>query len=371
MKVRYIKMETKNFDSLNDMILGPSGVGKTVFLSSLFQGTVNSCIKKDDCFVNLNSRSENGDNDMISSVVNAMGSARSYTTDTLMGKVKGTIAKINFNFDININDKSNCFVIPTHFIDYRGGATVSAKDKEQFEETAQLIETMENADIIRIFVEGPVLYTYRDNLEKAKVVTGANIYNQYFSVLNKVSRKENVSVVVTITKCDSDVIPADYRSNGFLELKKLAVQVFDVIFCYAHNLTEEHNWSFSLVPVSACQPGTTKSEFNEQYGTYFCTPKAGSKFIPQNICLSYLMGICMHMESRMKTIQRAIKFYTDDICNINLKSIFDRKANRARYDNDTEKIKEYTTKLEELKVVTATIRKLFADNLPDFTIYSA
>lgn len=39
-------METKNFDSLNDMILGPSGVGKTVFLSSLFQGTVNSCIKK-------------------------------------------------------------------------------------------------------------------------------------------------------------------------------------------------------------------------------------------------------------------------------------------------------------------------------------
>lgn len=67
----------------------------------------------------------------------------------------------------------------------------------------------------------------------------------------------------------------------------------------------------------------------------------------------------------MKTIQRAIKFYTDDICNINLKSIFDRKANRARYDNDTEKIKEYTTKLEELKVVTATIRKLFADNLPD------
>lgn len=51
---------------------------------------------------------------MISSVVNAMGSARSYTTDTLMGKVKGTIAKIDFNFDININDKSNCFVIPTH-----------------------------------------------------------------------------------------------------------------------------------------------------------------------------------------------------------------------------------------------------------------
>lgn len=109
-------METKNFDTLNDMILGPSGVGKTVFLSSLFQGTVNSCIKKDDCFVNLNSRSENGDNDMISSVVNAMGSARSYTTDTLMGKVKGTIAKINFNFDININDKNNCFVIPTHLL---------------------------------------------------------------------------------------------------------------------------------------------------------------------------------------------------------------------------------------------------------------
>lgn len=90
---------------------------------------------------------------MISSVVNAMGSARSYTTDTLMGKVKGTIAKINFNFDININDKSNCFVIPTHFIDYRGGATVSAKDKEQLEETAQLIETMENADIIRILLK--------------------------------------------------------------------------------------------------------------------------------------------------------------------------------------------------------------------------
>lgn len=30
-------METKNFDSLNDMILGPSGVGKTVFYHLFFR----------------------------------------------------------------------------------------------------------------------------------------------------------------------------------------------------------------------------------------------------------------------------------------------------------------------------------------------
>lgn len=38
-------METKNFDSLNDMILGPSGVGKTVFIIS-FSGNREFLHKK-------------------------------------------------------------------------------------------------------------------------------------------------------------------------------------------------------------------------------------------------------------------------------------------------------------------------------------
>lgn len=352
-----------------EMNLGKSGVGKTVFISALSQTLVSSVKKSGGVVANMNARAENGETDMFTGVARAMGMKR-YNLSERMGKLRGTTEMEKFFFDVNLLDETTNieYEIPSCFIEYRGGATTDVRNKEELEETGTLIKHLQDSDVIRIFAEAPVLYMNRNDIEKAKKTIGASLYNQYFSLLYKKSTKTSVSVVLVLTKCDNEIISPEYRENGYSLLKKLAIKVFDTVFVFAGKMHNKSMWSFSIIPVSACEVGASTSKYNEEYETYFAIPKADAKLIPKNIDVSYLLGICLHLESKSKKIQESIDMYKEDIFNINVNSLFDRKANRARFEKSKAKINELEQRQSEYKGAAQCIRKLLANEMSDVTL---
>lgn len=180
-------------------------------------------------------------------------------------------------------------------IDYPGGI-LSTMLHDGSEESDKLLHRIMNTDILLLFADANILSDPDITPEQARQKIALEI-NAIFEILDTDRDASFVSkprtVILMLTKCDSNLIPESLRENHFHGLINRALQVFDptIRFCINHA-----NWKIAIVPTSACGNGNSNT-WRDENGTYLSEMTASPQ--PYGFDIGILYGIMTELEHRV------------------------------------------------------------------------
>lgn len=189
--------------------------------------------------------------------------------------------------------------------DYPGGLLPTMMN-DGSPESDRLLHRIANTDVLLLFAdanilsEGTVDAQYNPMPARKKI---ALEINTIFRVLGTEKNQSFVSrprtVILLLTKCDSNLIPKQLREKNFLGLVNRALQVFDSVIGFCEN---QPGWKIAIVPTSTCGDGNSRTWRNEN-GAYQSEMTASPQ--PYGFDIGLLYGIMCELENR-------IEFGTDD-----------------------------------------------------------
>lgn len=210
----------------------------------------------------------------------------------------GTMITTEFPFSFGGHFRPD---VPTYplldmpLIDYPGGVLKTMLDTGS-EESDKLLHRIMNTDILLLFADANIL-SEEGGVEPAREQIATEI-NTIFEILSTERDTAFVSkprtVLLMLTKCDSNLIPDALRGNHFHGLVNRALQVFDstVRFCI-----NQPGWKIAVVPTSTCGDGNSNTwiDANGSYHSEMTAPPQ-----PYGFDIGLLYGIMMELENRIK-----------------------------------------------------------------------
>lgn len=180
-------------------------------------------------------------------------------------------------------------------IDYPGGVLKTMLD-EGSNDSDKLLHRIMNTDVLLLFADANILADPDGSPEQARQKIALEI-NTIFEVLDTERDAAFITkprtVILMLTKCDSNLIPEELRANHFRGLINRALQVFDptVRFCI-----NRPNWKIAVVPTSACGDGNSVTwRDNGEYLSRMTAPPQ-----PYGFDIGILYGIMIELENRVR-----------------------------------------------------------------------
>ena len=211
---------------------------------------------------------------------------------------KGTLITTEFPFAFGGHFRPD---IPTYplldlpLIDYPGGTLNTMLDQGS-QASDQLLHRIMNTDVLLLFADANILSDPSLSIEQAREKIALEI-NTIFEILDterdEVFLSKPRTVVLMLTKCDSNLIPDELRDNHFRGLINRALQVFDptIRFCIDHP-----RWKIAVVPTSVCGDGnsvTQKTDGDQYISEMTASPQ------PYGFDIGILYGIMTELEHRV------------------------------------------------------------------------
>ena len=334
---------------------GPSGSGKTVLLSGFNEALVMGCsVGKDNIHVNATGSKDDarfrGTEESGKTVgLTTAQIMEKYDVTKLMSTVKsngerteaapGTVLMENFYFDINLFSKdgeSHSQVVK--LTDYRGGL-LSLKynqlNETDISESQMYMEDLSTSEIIIIPIDGIKLAQHMDNDYRRKKATGADRIN---ALMNAVMKKpiNGVSVMVVVTKVDSDRIPFELKENNYSDLCSLACKTIDSIWVNAGHMRTKYDWNFSVVPCTAIGEKNSITTYIPETDDYICSIRSNANIKQQNIDIAFIHAIGSALKSRVNKLDRDIAEYDKKIHeSIGHMGLFTRKKYRDEFSTNS------------------------------------
>ena len=190
--------------------------------------------------------------------------------------------------------------IPTYplldlpLIDYPGGLLATMLNQGS-DDSSKLLHRIMDTDILLLFADANILSG--SSPEQARQSIAREI-NTIFEILSTERDNAFVSkprtVLLLLTKCDSNLIPKQLRDNHFRGLINRALQVFDptVRFCI-----NQAGWKIAVVPTSTCGNGNANS-WRDERGIYHAEMTAPPQ--PYGFDIALLYGIMHELENRVE-----------------------------------------------------------------------
>ena len=305
-------------ETINIAMLGISGSGKTTFISGLNQSLIEDCLKGGNrVIVSLtgsqddpNFRSSSGRSCNLLAPASIM---EQYRIERLMSVEKndgtytraaaGTMVMRQMVLNFNVGRES----VPIKISDYRGGILSASGEEADDDEVNALASEISEANIIYVLVDGIKLAQYRDMPYTRKRETGAS---RIHAVLTQMAQdpQKGVSVILLVTKTDSTAIPNDLRKNGCKGLCDLAVETIPFIKYQADVMTENYDWQFSVVPVTAVGEGNTITTLGVADDEYVSAITKDANIQQKNMDSALIYGIkhvlAYHRDETIKMIRK-------------------------------------------------------------------
>lgn len=193
-------------------------------------------------------------------------------------------------------DIPNYPLLDLPLIDYPGGV-LKTMLAEGSEESSNLLHRIMNTDVLLLFADSNILSEPDSSPEQARQRMALEI-NTIFEILSTERDTAFVSkprtVLLLLTKCDSNLISETLRSNHFHGLVNRALQVFDptVRFCI-----NQPGWKIAVIPTSACGDGHSNT-WRDGGGIYHSEMTAPPQ--PYGFDLAVLYGVMRELDSRIE-----------------------------------------------------------------------
>ncbi|MDR0222714.1 MAG: hypothetical protein LBI38_04155 [Oscillospiraceae bacterium] len=308
-------------ESVYITMMGISGSGKTSFLSAVHQTMMNTNISGYDksggkISVHFASGGKVPDTERLRSQLEL--------DDVLITPGRfpaGTESTRWLHLTLCVNNERICSV---YFSDYKGGAIGAAdnaqlnlEDEDDEATRGVMIERMRQSNVLLVMADAVNLSLYEREFEcRSKV--GANRANAIFSVLSSPGgfadsgfSREDLCVLLLLTKSDSEIIPPEDKANNFFRLSQKALKMFSIVESVCALNADKRNWTFGVVPVSAIGEGNVVTvPFGGQYRSEFISDLSKINIVPYNIDVVMLFSVCWSLRDawrknllRMKTLE--------------------------------------------------------------------
>lgn len=194
-------------------------------------------------------------------------------------------------------DIPNYPLLDMPLIDYPGGV-LKTMLADGSEESTNLLHRIMSTDVLLLFADANMLSDPDSSPEMARQRMALEI-NTIFEILSTERDSEFVSkprtVLLMLTKCDSNLIPEALREHHFHGLINRALQVFDptVRFCI-----NQAGWKIAAVPTSTCGDGNSNT-WRDENGIYHSEMTAPPQ--PYGFDLGILYGIMHELDNRVES----------------------------------------------------------------------
>ena len=190
--------------------------------------------------------------------------------------------------------------------DYAGGIvqTIASGirndvDYERKMNAENLMNAILSSDVLMLLADANILSEEagpNGSLDKIQDALASNINDIFMSYVetkdSEFTRRQR-TVILMLTKCDSNLIPEELSADDFQGLMARAVTVFGSIV----RVCEQNNWPFAIVPTSACGNGNSYTR-REDFGRYesMLDPSCGMQ--PYGFDLAFLYGLMSELQYR-------------------------------------------------------------------------
>lgn len=319
-------LELADVPTIRIVMLGASGSGKTSFISGVMQAFYKDTVSYNGNMyqlipVELKKRTAEKSPipEGLSKTEKAFAIAdyvkRNFLVNgRFIGSTQDLADPLDIYFEFYIDSNYVCNVVIS---DYAGELISSNKDytKEDADNRSRgqriLADHVDNSDAVFMIVDGTVIEGFERSTDVAPLMvsTGLDFINMYsanFILKQNVMKK---TILVTLTKSDSDKIPYRMKEDNFASISKLLTTK---VCKGVYNRCTSSGWRYGVIPVSSIGADTSVSGNNVQ------------GFVEQkNIDLTMIYAIYYSLD-------RLIAAANDEIARVTAESnIFNRKKNLA------------------------------------------
>ncbi len=145
----------------------------------------------------------------------------------------------------------NEVVIDIDWIDYRGGALSELAKGEDTNETAKILYTLLNSDVVLVFVDASAVKVYKRNIPGARKRVGADVIS---TLLCRVMEIKHIDIIFLLSKFDSSNIDKD---NDLPELKKKVGELYSKFLSQTNKTIED----YPVIEIGAVGYGNVKTTY--------------------------------------------------------------------------------------------------------------
>ena len=190
--------------------------------------------------------------------------------------------------------------------DYAGGIvkTIASGmrddvDYERRMNAENLLNAILSSDVLMLLADANILSEQAgpngslDKIEEALARDIDDIFMSYVETEDSEFTRRQRTVILMLTKCDSNLIPEQLAADDFQGLMARAATVFSPIV----RVCEQNNWPFAIVPTSACGNGNSYTR-REDFGRYESSLDPNCGMQPYGFDLAFLYGLMSELQYR-------------------------------------------------------------------------
>ena len=232
-------------------MVGKSGSGKTTYMAGLHQRLGSS--RAAGFYITPSAKSFSQAIETIGNFEDLSFGSRDFRFPP------GTVRTTLWSFDFF---HGRDFVSDFQWIDYRGGILEDftspdlSSDTEKKAQVDELMGHLEISNAVLIFCDAIQLTSY-GNLEQARLHSGAKIINTLFRLYSIHHPYSNLSLVILLSKADSDLIEPKWKNDNYHELIQRGLEAFDEITDLA--VGNQGRWTGGILPVGSVGEGNVRS----------------------------------------------------------------------------------------------------------------
>lgn len=289
-------------ENIKITMLGASGVGKTMFLSGLYQSMI------ENSFEGYRFTANGKDSQTIMNQIGEIG--RNSLIERNLEFPLGTDSTKNFKLKLKKYNEDICNV---DFIDYKGGfiEELFASDSAEKDKQGKFMESLLKSDVILILVDAVQISKYGDDIAKCQKITKANFINMIFSQISERAENKFLTILFVLTKTDSATIKEYDKANNFEQLINKTLNVYKLTFELIKNqCSKKSNWSFGVVPITAIGENAIEQEVNVKGNKYQDTAiitKMKDVPEPKNIDTVMLYSVAKVLEDWKKVYEFRVR----------------------------------------------------------------
>ena len=191
-------------------------------------------------------------------------------------------------------------------VDYAGGIvkTIASGmrddvDYERRMNAENLMNAILSSDVLMLLADANILSEQAgpngslDKIEEALARDIDDIFMSYVETEDSEFTRRQRTVILMLTKCDSNLIPEQLAADDFQGLMARAATVFSPIV----RVCEQNNWPFAIVPTSACGNGNSYTR-REDFGRYESALDPNCGMQPYGFDLAFLYGLMSELQYR-------------------------------------------------------------------------
>lgn len=240
-------------------MIGISGSGKTTYMAALHEvlginqvknyfitptaGDMTKGIKRFGQFGDLSFAKTDSNENIVYKFPEATSQTTFWSFDLLHNSLRNSQTVCNFEW-----------------IDYRGGLLQNIfTDLDHMPDdsrTRDLTAHISFSNAVFLFADS-VMLTKTKNPSERKILTGARLINQWLRLFSVHYPNRNLTVMIILSKADSDLIEDEWKEDNYAKLVKAGSECFDEVVRLSH--LSKPNWICGIVPIGAIGNGHLKS----------------------------------------------------------------------------------------------------------------